>query len=158
MKIVDARKTTKHYEVVLFIDRALREIEPQLILGIRHVVLLDQDTYGKRDASGRYVSVAGTKWHDIEIYFKHFAEVPPDYAYPVYIAAMTVRTLLHEIYHHKLAFHHHARHPRFSAEQNDATRWAEDQLERIFPKVFEGEEYKQQCKELYTKWKSNQAL
>ena len=159
MKIVDARTTTKKYKVVVFIERALKEIEPQLLRGIRHIVLLDHDTYAERNACGRYVPVVGTSWHDIELYFKHYSETPSEISENhVFVGAMTLRTLLHEIYHHKLSFHHHARHPAFKVEQDEATRWAEDQLGIIVTKVFAGEEYKQQREELYKIAKSNQAL
>jgi hypothetical protein len=101
VKIVDLRENTKSYEVEGALEKAMPLIPKELITGVRSIVLLDKDRYGKRNAGGRYVNIKGTNKSDIEIYFEHYEEIPKEIINnKVFLGLLTLNILFHELYHH----------------------------------------------------------
>jgi len=137
MKIVDLRENTKSYQVKGALEKAIPLIPKELITGVRNIVLLDKDHYGKRNAGGRYVNIKGTNKSDIEMYFEHYEEIPKEIINnKVFLGLLTLNTLFHELYHHLIRFHKKKMKPKFEMEQRQADNYAGQQVRKIVMEIF----------------------
>ena len=78
MKVVDERDSTKFLPIVEIVDEIVPLFRKQHFVGIRRLVLLDEDYRRGRGAAGRYCPVKGSDQADIEMFFSHLAELPAD--------------------------------------------------------------------------------
>jgi hypothetical protein len=124
-----------------------------LLVGVRKIILLDHDYWGKRPAMARYVPVRGTKLADIEIYFDRFKKVPKSlHTHRMYVAYTLTRSLGHEVYHHYVSGQRRVRKPKFKREQQIADDWGKQTAEYILPRLFPGEESAQEWKRVQEIW------
>ena len=76
MKVVDERDSTKFLPIVEIVDEIVPLFRKQHFVGIRRLVLLDEDYRRGRGAAGRYCPVKGSDQADIETFFSHLAGTP----------------------------------------------------------------------------------
>lgn len=103
--------------------------------GVKSIILLDDDPYGQ-EALGRYVSLEGTKFHDIHIYlsgiFKHCKKPLKD---DILLSFLLGRTLCHELGHHYKELNKIHLH-EFPKEQEEADMFAYNILMPALNKLF----------------------
>jgi hypothetical protein len=121
--IEDRRQTTCWVPAQRTIEAVLPLIGAKELAGIRKIVLADRGG-PREDAWARYRSIAGTRAADIELYFYHFNEAPPEARESeFYLTYQVIQSLLHEIYHHWIR-HKNRRRPTSKMEDSNADRWA----------------------------------
>ncbi|HZA53218.1 MAG TPA: hypothetical protein VE616_03125 [Candidatus Udaeobacter sp.] len=135
------------------LDQIIPLLRTEIFRGVRKIVLLDQDYWGKRPAMARYIPVRGTKLADIEIYFDRFTKVPkPLQTHRMYVAYTLTRSLGHEIYHHYVNGQRRIRKPKAKREEQTADDWGKQMAGYILTKLFPGEEYTQEWKRVQEVW------
>lgn len=145
MKIEDKRITTSSVPAVEILNEALPHFLKRNFVGIRKVVLLDQNYHKGPEAWGHYCPLNGSRQADIEIYFDWVAELPEEVrSSKLYLTYQIVHILMHEVYHHIVRGQHRLRQPKFKQEQMDADRWATGAVAHVFKKLFPRDQHEQE--------------
>ncbi len=159
MKIDDKRIDTSWVPAVSILKEFIPKFNKKYFSGIDKIILVDEDyhvsdCFGK--AYGRYIRLKGAKSAHIELYFDRFNNLPEDVKESrIYLSYYILRTLLHELYHHKLC-HKKIRKPKFEKEQKRADKWAESVLDPIFSESFPKKKYDGELDEIHRKVKMHE--
>jgi len=128
-------------------------LRKDLLVGVRKIILVDNDYWKKRPAMARYIPVRGTKLADIEIYFDRITKVPKSLQFHrMYVTYTLTRSLAHEIYHHYVNGQRRVRKPKSKREEQTADDWGKQTAGYILTKLFPGEEYSQEWKRVQEVW------
>ena len=132
--IEDLRETTRWVPARHTVEAVLPLIGIENLAGIRKIVLADREG-PKEDSLARYQAIPGTRAADIELYFYHFNEAPPEARNSeLYITYEIVQSLLHEIYHHWIR-HKKRRKTTPKFEEINADRWASQAAKKLVQQI-----------------------
>lgn len=144
VEIEDVRANSSWAPAVSILETFMPKIDPKYFVGIRKIVLLDKDYHRDKrvQATGRYIPIEGTRGGDIELYLEYLSELPDEAKNSrMYLTYRILKTLAHELYHHRVRGQRIERRPKFEQEQKRADQWAAKIVKPIFAEVFPREKY-----------------
>ena len=144
MKIEDNRKSSLWVPAIPIFDEFIPKIDKKYFIGIKRIILLDED-YRKKvkaKAFARYVPTSRTKFANIEFYLECMSDLPDEAKQSrMFISWKILFSLGHELYHHRVRGQKLVRRPNYKQEQKDADKWAMEIILPEFSKLYPAEKY-----------------
>ena len=139
MEIQDLRQSSSWVAAVSILEEFIPKFDPSHFIGIKKIVLLDNDYRNekKEPAAARYVQIKGTNFANIEIFLDRYSELPEEAKKSrMFLTWYLLKSVAHELYHHRIRGQKKIRRPNEKKEQRDADQWAEKTLGPIFVAVY----------------------
>jgi hypothetical protein len=145
IKFEDKRIDSAWVPIISILEEFMPRFDHKYFVGIKKIILFDKDyhRHTKIQASARYIPIEGTKNANIEYYLAPYNDLPNEAKKSrMFLTYEILRTLFHELYHHRIRGQRILRQPKFKQEQNNADQWAVNIINPIFLKSFPREKYK----------------
>jgi hypothetical protein len=160
MEIEDRRVTSSWVPATAILTRTIPLAPKSHIAGIRKIVLLDDDYHTKNPAltaAARYCRIPRSRAADIELYLGVLNDWPEAVkTSEMFLTYHIMKGMMHELYHHLVHGQRILRTPAKAVEEKQAERWASDAVNRMFCKLFPGEEYAAEWKERLARMRAQQ--
>lgn len=140
MEFVDLRELYRDLPRLKDLKRAFALLEPSSITGIREVRFYDQDPRANREnppAYARYVPLNEPRRANIEVYFWRIEGLPDALRESdLYLVFLILRSVAHELYHHRIRGQRRLRKPKQHSEETHATKYGQKVASRIVHRLY----------------------
>lgn len=142
VEILDNRERITWVPAVEVLEAAIPYLEASALVGIRRIVLFDDDPFLKKTktrAAARYQPIGRTRRADVFVFFWHLDSLEPELkSNQMYIAYVLAKYVAHELHHHLVRGQRIKRRPKNAKEERDADKysqlWATRVAHQLFPK------------------------
>jgi hypothetical protein len=153
VKIEDRRQETMWINAKEILETIIPTLSAKNLVGIRKIVLLDNDYHRGEKGLGRYLLHSGGTSADIEMYFDYYSSLPVEAQNSsIYLTYLISETLLHEIYHHIIRGQKRLKRPSLKDEEKNAHKWAQGGVNHIMKKLGILEEYEAEMAKFGKMW------
>jgi hypothetical protein len=143
IRIEDHRINSSWVPVKSILEEFLPKFDQTYFIGIRKLIFLDKDyVKDKTEAGARYRLIKGTKSANIEFYLEYLNELPDEGKQShMYLSYILLKSLFHELYHHRVRGQRLVRQPKSKIEEKNADNWAIRTINPVFVNRYQGKEY-----------------
>jgi hypothetical protein len=158
VEIEDLRKDASWIPALSILEEFIPKFDPSHFIGIRKIVLLDKDYRNekKEPAAARYVQIKGTNFANIELFLDGYSGLPEEAKQSrMFLTWYLLKSVAHELYHHRIRGQRKVRQPNYKKEQKDADEWAEKTIGPLFLAVYRSDQYQKEWQVIHQKIKEH---
>jgi hypothetical protein len=147
VEIEDLRQDSSWVPAVSILEEFIPKFNPSHFIGIKKIVLLDKDYRHekKEPAAARYVQIRGTNFANIEIFLGRYSNLPEEAKRSMmFLTWHLLKSVAHELYHHRIRGQKKIRRPNEKKEQRDADQWAEKTIGPMFVAAYPKDPYQKE--------------